>query len=84
MKTSIKKSKPQKPLNLGVLKYRHRRMYSGRGDMSQELNWSKACLSMFLSSTPVLKDEDAPFFPIWRGHLSVERANSYQGSCMCW
>lgn len=64
MKTSIKKYKPQKPLNLGVLKSRHRRMYAGGGDMNQELNWNKACLSMFLSSTSVLKDEDAPFSPI--------------------
>jgi hypothetical protein len=84
MKTSVKKYRPQKPLNLGVLKYGHRRMYSGGGDMSQELNWSKACLSIFLSSSCVLRDEDAPFVLVYGRHFLMERAGSYQGICMCW
>lgn len=77
MKTSIKKDRPQKPLNLSVLKYRHRKMYSG-GDVSQELNWSKACLPGFLSSASVLRDEDASFFLVYRGYHSGSNSGESQ------
>lgn len=70
MKTSIQQYRPHNPLNLGVLKYKHRKMYSGEGARSQELNWDKACLAGFLSRVSIFRDENVPFLLVYRGHLS--------------
>lgn len=56
MKTSIQKYRPQNSLNLSVLKYKHRKMYSGGGDISQELNWG---LAGFFSRVSIFRDENA-------------------------
>lgn len=37
--------------------------------MSQELKWGKSFLAGFLSRASVLRDEDAPFFLVFRLHL---------------
>lgn len=78
MKTSIQKYRPQNPLNLNVLKYKHRKMYSGEGEMSQELNWGKACLAGFLSRASVFRDKNAPFFLVYRGCLSDSNSGDSQ------
>lgn len=78
MKTSIKKYRPQNPLNLNVLKYKHRKMYSGEGEMSQESNWGKACLAGFLSRASVFRDKNAPFCLVYRGCLSDSNSGESQ------
>lgn len=78
MKTSIQQYRPHNPLNLGVLKYKHRKMYSGGGDRSQELNWDKACLAGFLSRVSIFRDENVPFLLVYRGHLSDSNRGGHQ------
>lgn len=46
--------------------------------MSLESIWSKAGLSGFLSSASVLRDEDAPFFLVYRGCLSGSNSGESQ------
>lgn len=93
MKTSIQKYRPHNPLNLGVLKYKHRKMYSGGGDRSQELNWDKACLAGFLSRVSIFRDENVPFLLVEGISLTAteEGVNRYQGmyvyclnNLVCW
>lgn len=78
MKTSIKKYRPQNPLNRSVLKCKHRKMYSGGGEMSQELNWGKTCLAGFLSRASVFRDKNSPFFLVYRGRLSNSNSGENQ------